>query len=199
MANYKVPGYPNLYLNFWISDEEGKSASVVYVGTESDLLAAAITTADILVRRPQKGRRGPGRRDVDGDKIALSRWNSVRQNGEVVQRFKVHFLKKSLGNALKLPGVASAWDAYKHSVADDEAAEEQRKHAAPDPLRSPVARLTLLINHCIYDLKEIGISDECLHRFSVAAERIEHEFEAAQTGAERSRSQHLRLVVDNTR
>lgn len=107
-----LPNFPDVELEISSVSEDGQAACVLYVGNETDILAAGIVGTDLLAKRDPKARRpGGGRRDVDGDRVRVERWNLVRA-GVVVPRIKLYFREKLMQNARKLPGFAAAWDEW---------------------------------------------------------------------------------------
>jgi hypothetical protein len=135
-----LPDFPDIAIEAWATTDDGQKFSVCYVGAEADLLAAGVLTADLLTKRdPKAPRPNGGRRDADGDRVDLHRWNIVRA-GVVVPRIRARLLNKSITNARKLPGFAAAREAWIErerelaaSEAEDRKCVEQRNAALQDP------------------------------------------------------------------
>jgi len=128
-----IPKFPNVDLEV-TSDDDGKPQWICYTGNEDEISAAGIVPVCVIAKRdPKAPRPQGGRRDRDGDKVRVSRWNCVRA-GKVVPRIRLGFLNKSLSNAMKLPGFNVAWNYHLQILAR---AEEIRADRAVRDTVSP--------------------------------------------------------------
>jgi len=215
-----LPDFPGVDVVAW-SWNGDQLIRVEYIGTEADILAAGITTTEVLSKRPPRGPRGR-RLDCDGDKIHLTRWNLV-QDGIVVQRFKVIFKKKSVADAMKLPGFAAAWRRYQEQerVSEDESHERQHPRCKtaldnavnletrvelPEQIDATMQCVRSLVKIAVENIGRIAcVNEAAQQRVDSTVDLLEQQLgrvTAASLPLSRTSQRGmplLRLVVDNTK